>query len=246
MLVYLRHATCRSFDPVRGMAMAVKYYKLLIHRLHWWELSANSTNAAVFPILAVFKLIRWAPITVSVPLLDELPLVDWDDLDDAVRGGLRRSVEGLVGSGWEYLYCYELPYVEPTRVGGAAVLLAPDRRCAAAVVYYKDPEETRAAVAYGTPLDGGDHVLTINSRLYIEHPPEVLGEWLPKQSRSAAYTRHCERLQEFEADGRRLLPMTADSLPAMTLHLERQMVLHNLDRGVIRPMTAAEVRRLRG
>ena len=225
--------------------MPTEYYKVHSGRLSFGEYWRMSPNPVVFLIAAGAKLFGGLPMNFSIPRIDTLHTIDWEDMPPRAEKRMEPSVDSFESLGYKYGFCYELPILELDRFMGACTLLAEDGTHFALIVYVEMPEEKRLNIAIVTEFTDHSFGVTTNAKKELEPEPNHHAHRHLKAEAEELHRLHQQHLEQWRGDGLEPVKQSWDRLPQVILDAEQATVDFHASRGVFVPMTEAEVRKLR-
>ena len=224
--------------------MATVYYKVHGGRLSFAEYWRMAPDPFTFCIVAVAKLFGGMSFDFSIPRVDQLHTVEWDDIPRDTRKAMREPIQLLEGAGLSLAFFHEMPVLERHRLGVGAALLAPDGRTFATVNYARDKVQSKLDVSCVTPFDDDTFGITTTAKKQMKPQPEHVVARYPGMPADDLYDKHLGHLEEWQAE-RRAVRVTPQTLPGVILKGEQGHIDFHADRGVYVPMTKAEIRRIR-
>lgn len=225
--------------------MPTTYYKVHGGRLTVAEYWRMSPNLFSFLVAAGLKPFGGFPFNFSIPRIDELHYVEWDDLPGFARRRMRERVEQLESVGFERIFCYESPFLEEHRLGVATALLAADGRTFAVIPYFRDDNVQRCEVSCVSRFEDETLRGVTTTKKELRPIPEHISFRYPGLPADVLYERHQEHLRGWENDGGQSSRLTREVVADEVLAVEQRTVDFHAERGVFVPMTPGEIRRIR-
>jgi hypothetical protein len=223
--------------------MPTTYYRVHGGKVTFAEYWRLANNPLEFAIAAVFKLFGGLPLDSSIPRVEALPFVEWDDLPRDARKRMQGPIDLLEDAGYRYAFSYRAPLLEHTRVGVASALLRTDGRAFALVVYAKEPNMSKVGVSCVSRFADGGFGVTTEQKKQLKEDPKNRTRRHPGASADAIAERHTEHLADLADDGLKPQKLDQDAgLPAAVLQGEQELVDFHAERGVFVPLTRAEIR----
>lgn len=225
--------------------MPTEYYKINSGRLSFAEYWRMSPNAVVFVIAAGAKLFGGIPMNFSIPRIDTLHTIDWEEMPSRAARRMEPSIKLLESLGYKYGFCFEMPILELERFFGVCVLLAEDAVQFAGVAYLEPPNEKRLILSILTEFTDGTFGVTTTAKKELEPEPNDRIHRHLTASADKLDHLHQQHLQRWRDDGLEPVVQTWSRLPQVILDAEQSTVDFHVKRGVFVPMTKAEIRKLR-
>lgn len=225
--------------------MTTEYYKINSGRLSFGEYWRMSPNPVVFLIAAGAKLFGGLPMNFSIPRVDTLHTIDWEDMPPRAGKRMEPSIDTYESLGYKYGFCYEMPILELDRFFGACTLLGEDGLRFAMVVYVETPEEKRLTLGIVTEFTDGNYGVTTTAKKELEPEPNHRVHRHLSATAEELHQLHEQHLEEWRNDGLEPVKQSWDRLPQVILAAEQATVDFHASRGVFVPMSEAEVRKLR-
>lgn len=225
--------------------MATVYYKVHGGRLSFAEYWRMAPNPFVFCIVAVAKVFGGMPFNFSIPRVDELHLLEWNELRGEARKAMKPAIRLLEEAGMRTIFYHELPLLERDRMGCGASLLAPDGLTFATVNFVKDKVMSQMEVSCVTRFDDeSEFGITTTAKKQLKPQPEHITFRYPGTPADELYEKHLEHLEDWKAS-KDVVKVTPDRLPKVVLRGEQGHIDFHIERGVYVPMTKAEIRAIR-
>ena len=228
-------------------AMPTTYYMLHGGRLtvaEYWRIAPDLFS---FGLCVFVKPFGGMPFNFSIPRIEKILEVEWDDLPPVVTRQFKGPVQGFEAAGFDYLFAYELPVLERTRLGAAAVLLSKDALTVATVNYCQDPNTRMRQINCVAVFDDDTKGVTTSMKQMMNSMPEYRTHRHPTAANDPEelYELHQKHLEDWADES--LNPQRLDGA-AVRKHIlegEQRHVDFNIERRVYIPMQKAEIRRLR-
>jgi hypothetical protein len=225
--------------------MPTKYYKVHGGRLTLREYWKMAPDPFTFLLCAGLKVFGLMSFDFSVPRVEELHYLDEAEVPKAAMKKIKGSIKRLTDAGFELKFYHEMPMLEDHRLGLAAVLVAPDRKTFAMVLYGREKDQEQTHVSCVSRFADGTFGATTTQKENMKPDPENKVARYPGAAADELYDRHADHLQEWEDEGQRVKKLDDATLVAAVLEGEQRHVDYHVERGVIVPMTKAEIRRIR-
>jgi hypothetical protein len=226
--------------------MPTKYYKVHGGRLTFGEYRRMAPDPFTFLICAVMKLFGGMSFDFSVPRIDELHYLDEADLPRAGAKKMKGPIKKLTEAGFALRFHHEAPLLESHRLGVAAVLVSQDRKTVALVMYGKEKDVEKVQVSCFSRFADGNFGATTTQKKEMTPNPANKVAYHPGVPADELVELHREHLAEWdEEDGLRPRKLDDAGVAAAVLEGEQQYIDFHAERGVLVPMSKAEVRRIR-
>ncbi len=224
--------------------MPTVYYKVHGGRVTFAEYWRLAPDPFSFVIAAGMKLFGGISFDFSIPRIDSLDIVEWDDVSRKAQKQLAETMEEFEGAGFQFAFVHEIPVLEKHRYGVSAVFLSKDRFTFGMANYFEDKVTTQRAASCVTRFDDSYGFTTTEKKTFVPLP-ESVGFRHPGMPADELYEKHQGYLEKWEHDGKRPVRLTLNTLPDVVMVGEQRFVDYHVDRGVFVPMTKAEIRRIR-
>lgn len=225
--------------------MPTKYYKVHGGRLSFAEYWRMSPDPISFTIAAGMKLFGGLPFNFSIPRIDELHEVEWDDLPPPARRALKEPAEQFESAGLELVLCHRLPLLESHRIGIGAVFLAADGLSFATANFGKEHDVVKVELACVTRFDDDSFGVTTTAKKQLKPRPDYVIDRHPGATGDELHEKHVANIERWESKGKQPQRLTPKTLPDVLLEGEQGTVDFHAERGVFIPMSKAEVRQIR-
>ena len=224
--------------------MPTVYYKVHGGRVSFAEYWRLAPDPFSFVIAAGMKLFGGISFDFSIPRIDALDIVEWDNISRKAQKQLAEPMQLFEDAGFQFAFVHELPVLEKHRYGASAVFLAPDRLTIGMANYFEDKMNKQRAISCVTKFDDGYGFTTTEKKTFVPLP-ESVGFRHPGMPADELYEKHQGYLEDWERDGKQPLRLSLNTLPAVVMAGEQRFVDFHIDRRVFIPMTKAEIRRIR-
>lgn len=227
--------------------MPTTYYKIHGGRVSVAEYWRMSPNLIAFAIAVGLKPFGGFPFNFSIPRVETLHEVDWDDLPPVAVRQFKEPLQQFEEAGYDYLFAHEMPMLERNRLAVAAILIAKDALGFALVAYVQEPNVRQRHCACISLFDDetigvtttATRMLNSSSKYRIQRHVGVRADVLNEH--------HKEHLANADAEFS-IRPVRLDpaAVRRAVLDGEQTVVDFNVERRVFIPMAKAEIRRIRG
>jgi hypothetical protein len=224
--------------------MPTVFYKVHGGRVTFAEYWRLAPDPFSFLIAAGMKLFGGISFDFSIPRIDSLQIVEWDDVSRKAQKQLAETMELFEGAGFEFAFVHEVPVLERHRYGVSAVFLSADRLTFGMANYFEDKVTKQRAASCVTKFDEGYGYTTTEKKTFVPLP-ESFGVRHPGMPADELYERHQGYLEGWEREGKQPLRLSLTTLPEVVMLGEQRFVDFHIDRGIFIPMTKAEIRRIR-
>ena len=222
--------------------MGVTYYKIRGRGISIGEYRRLCTDPFTFCIAMLALPFGGIAPKWSVPLVDEIPDVELDDLPKGVARSLERHAARFEAEGYRTLFHYELPLLERDRITAATILLSEDRWSMAQVLYLKNPAESQVGLTVGCWCEDGTYATVTNRKLELDPPPGHRTERYVGASPGELVDRFLEHAADWDAEGgMKAVKLDEAKVRRMLVEAEREAAEFYAARGVLVRMTAKEL-----
>jgi len=209
----------------------------------YWRISPNIFT---FAIAVGLKPFGGFPFNFSIPRVDRIHEVEWDDLPPVVTRQFKDPVRQFERAGFNYLFAYELPLLERNRLGMAAVLISKDALTFATVNYAQDPTTHQRQCNCVSVFDDTTKGVTTTAKKMMKPHPQYRTQRHPEAQADVLSEHHKQHLAERDEEfSIRPIRLDAAAVREAVLDGEQGHVDFNIERRVYIPMSKEEIRKIR-
>lgn len=238
-----RSLPCSSYAHLGGRLMEPTYYRVNVSKATYLECWRAARTLFEFLLACVVKTLRLSFIANYAVTNEAFKRLEWNDLLEDVQRSLQPIRSEFETVGFRYCFCHFHPTLGTLR-SATMTMLSPDNNSWVSVLCER--HETGGyvnkiiATSIHSALSNGDILLTCD--LQEPHPAEFVCERRAKYSPARLAARHNERIAGAS-------PAYPISLPdefaveRLVVEVGERVFQYGLDRGMLIPLTAAEVER---
>jgi hypothetical protein len=204
------------------------------------EMWRCSPNVLQFYVLLMIKAIRLPTMVVFAHGLEGIPC-DPATLPNDIRTALEPRAAELLAAGFRYLGTSMNPVVGAGQLMASAFLNA-DRSVAAVLVYVRVLRTVQVLCSLHSQCDDGSLAITKDHRADTDPQPGTYVAYVARGSVQALQAEHQEQLQRRQRQA--IVHPSEEAAEAWLKEWGKQSMKHLIERGLLRPITAAELQSL--
>ncbi|MDA1055157.1 MAG: site-2 protease family protein [Planctomycetota bacterium] len=225
--------------------MEPTYYRVNASKATYAECWRATRNLFEFVLICILKTLRLSFSATYAITNEGFKRLEWDEVLADVRASLLPIRSELESVGFRYCFCYCYPTLGTMR-STTMILLSNDNKSWVSVLCERHQSgafvNRIVVTSVRSDLSNGNLLLTCD--LQNPYPLEFLCERRAGYSAARLAGRHQERIAE--TSPAYPVPVPDDfAMERRVLELEQRVFQHGLDRGMLIPLTAAELERLK-